>query len=88
MSQKEVIEDLYKRSKKLFERLNHPSLFEEELKDSVIIANLGNEVDKENNNIKTTVSYIGNYKNHSKRQYSINDKIIVNDKNRKTTIEM
>ena len=40
-----------KRSKKLFERLNHPSLFEEELKDSVIIANLGNEQDKDNNNI-------------------------------------
>ena len=53
MSQKEVIEDLYQRSKKLFERLNHPSLFEEELKDSVIIANLGNEQDKDNNNIKS-----------------------------------
>ena len=53
MSQKEVIEDLYQRSKKLFERLNHPSLFEEDLKDSVIIANLGNEQDKENNNIKS-----------------------------------
>ena len=53
MSQKEIIEDLYKRSKRLFERLNHPSLFEKESKDSVILANLGNKVDKENNNIKS-----------------------------------
>ena len=53
MNQKEIFDDLYKRSKKLFEVLNRPSLFEEPLKDSVIIANLDNKQDKENNNIKS-----------------------------------
>ena len=47
----EAFKNLYERGKKLFERLNHPSLFEEPLKDSVIIANIGN--DKENNNLKS-----------------------------------
>ena len=52
MSRKnEAFENLYERGKKLFERLNQPSLFEEPLKDSVIIANLGKEND--NNNLKS-----------------------------------
>ena len=48
---KEAFENLYERGKKLFERLNQPSLFEENLKDSIIIANLGN--DKDINNLKS-----------------------------------
>jgi hypothetical protein len=48
---KEAFENLYERGKKLFNRLNQPSLFEENLKDSVIIANLGK--DKDNNNLKS-----------------------------------
>ena len=53
MSKKEAIaiENLYNRSKKLFERLNQPSLFEEPLKDSIIIANIGK--DKDNINLKS-----------------------------------
>ena len=48
MSRKnEAFEILYERGKKLFERLNQPSLFEEPLKDSVIIANLGKEKEKD-----------------------------------------
>ena len=45
---KEEFELLYQRGKKLFERLNRPSQFEEPLKDSIIIANIG----KDNNNRK------------------------------------
>ena len=45
----EAFENLYERGKRLFERLNQPSLFEEPLKDSVIIANIGR--DKDNNNL-------------------------------------
>ena len=48
---KEAFENLYERGKKLFERLNQPSLFEENLKDSVIIANLGKG--KDINNLKS-----------------------------------
>ena len=50
---KEIINNLYERSKKLFEHLNQPSLFEEPLKDSIIIANLGKDLDKEANIIKS-----------------------------------
>ena len=55
MSKKEAIaiENLYNRSKKLFERLNQPSLFEEPLKDSIIVANISKDIEKENNNIKS-----------------------------------
>ena len=50
MNAKEAFDNLYKRSQKLFERLNNPSLFEEPLKDSIIIANLGKDLDKEKDN--------------------------------------
>ena len=53
MSRNELIEDLYKRSKKLFDRINKASVFEEPLKDSIIVANISQEKDKENNNIKS-----------------------------------
>ena len=53
MSKKnEAFENLYERGKKLFERLNKPSLFENNLKDSIIIANLEKE-NNLNNNIKS-----------------------------------
>ena len=48
---KEEFELLYQRGKKLFERLNRPSQFEEPLKDSIIIANIGK--DKDNINLKS-----------------------------------
>ena len=49
---REAFENLYERGKKLFERLNQPSLFEDNpLKDSVIIANLGKG--KDINNLKS-----------------------------------
>ena len=52
MSKKnEEFEKLYERGKKLFEKLNNPSLFEVPLKDSVIIANLGK--DKDITNLKS-----------------------------------
>ena len=53
MSRNELIEDLYKRGKKLFDRINKASVFEEPLKDSIIVANISQEKDKENNNIKS-----------------------------------
>ena len=49
---REALENLYRKGKKLFERLNQPTLFEENpLKDSVIIANLGKG--KDINNLKS-----------------------------------
>ena len=52
MSKKnEEFDKLYERGKKLFEKLNNPSLFEVPLKDSVIIANLGK--DKDITNLKS-----------------------------------
>ena len=42
---KDAIDALYERGRQLFEKLNKPHYFEESLKDSVIIANLGNEKD-------------------------------------------
>ena len=55
MSKNEILDALYARSKALQDRLNKASLFEEPLTDSVIIANLNleKEKDKENNNIKS-----------------------------------
>ena len=33
--------------------MNQPSLFEEPLKDSIIVANISKDIEKENNNIKS-----------------------------------
>jgi len=48
---KEEFNELYERGKRLFEKLNQPSLFDDKLKDSIIVANLGK--DKDNINIKS-----------------------------------
>ena len=56
MSKNELFDNLYSKTKKLCDMLNQPSLFVEPVKDSVIIANIGNEEDnkdKENINIKS-----------------------------------
>ena len=55
MSKNEILDNLYIRSKELMDRLNKASLFEEPLTDSVIIANLNLEKEKnnQNNNLKS-----------------------------------
>ena len=55
MSKNEILDNLYIRSKELMDRLNKASLFEEPLTDSVIIANLNLEQEKnnQNNNLKS-----------------------------------
>jgi hypothetical protein len=45
---KDAIDALYERGRQLFEKLNKPHYFEESLKDSVIIANLGKGNEKDN----------------------------------------
>ena len=56
MSKNELFENLYNRTRKICDMLKQPSPFPEEGKDSIIIANIGkdDEKDKENNiNIKS-----------------------------------
>jgi len=53
MSRNELFDELYKRSKKLFDRINKASVFEEPIKDQIIVPNITQEQDKENNNIKS-----------------------------------